>query len=343
MRTTDSHAGPGSRLPLRRASLSATSPRSRMLAALALVGAAALTVGCASQLAAPGAPTPSESTARAIGAEPVPIETTQLEAMGFFEEVSERGYAVRWAADPETGEYGESIVVVLGGSGGGGSCIPQPQAALLDGGSAPSIVVPFDPIDPEMMCTMDFRLHGWELALPEALDIEATVPVTLVGMQGEDAETELELTASDLFVPGGGADPQPSEVDEAPQAAVPATPFDAARLPQAQSVVEGATALDVWWIEPGSSIAVVMSGSGTEACVPQPVGAAAAGPGAIEVAFAPAVGDTCTDDLVAYGWQLDLPSAISATLPVQVTVTGTSDAGPAVERTLEPGDVLELP
>lgn len=320
--------------------LRASSPRSRMLAVVALAGAAALTVGCAGQPDAPGAPTSSGAApASGPGADPVVIEGQQLEAMGLFDEVSEQGYAVRW------GDPGASIVVVVGGSGGGGDCIPQPHAAELDP-SGPAIAVHFDGPDPEVMCTMDYRLHGWELGLAGPIDAEAPVPVTLTNLQGDETVIEVELGPDDLFTAGqadgSGADPQPSEVDDATGAAPP-TPIEVAQLPEAAAFQQGGTGLEVWWLEPGRTLAVVLSGSGTEACVPQPIGATAAGVGAIEVAFEPAPGMTCTDDLQVYGWQLTLETAISATLPITVRVSGASDAGAVEERTLERGDVLELP
>ncbi|WP_413316610.1 hypothetical protein AA0Z99_08210 [Agrococcus sp. 1P02AA] len=339
MRTTDSPAAPEARPLRRRASLTPASTRSRMLAALALAGAAALTVGCAGQPAAPGAPTPTDAMVASVpGADPVPIDDARLEEAGLMDEVSEQGYALRWS------EPGASIAVFVGGSGSGGGCIPQPSDASLEQGE-PRILVAFESIDPAVSCTMDFRLHGWELGLADTIDDSRAVPVRLMGLQGDDDVIETELAPEQVLGDGdaNGADPQPSEVDDAPRATVSPTPFDASGLPQAQSIVEGASALDVWWIEPGRTLAVVMSGSGTEACVPQPIDARAAGPGAIDIAFAPAAGDTCTDDLVVYGWQLELPSAVTATLPVQVTLSGTSDAGETVQRTLDPGDVLELP
>lgn len=308
--------------------------RSRMLVAVALAGAAALLAGCG---AAGDPAAPPQPSAGATGADPVPIDDERLQTAGLFDEVGAEGYAVRWA------EPGESIAVFLGGSGGGGGCIPQPHAAESDGGGA--VTVAFDPPDPAMMCTADFTLHGWELALPGAVDPAQTLPVQLVNLQGDDETIEVELGPDDVLGAASGegpsADPQPSEIPGSGETPEPA-PIPEAQLPADLGILQGPTQLAVQWIEPGRSIAVLHGNSGTEACVPQPTGAKATGPGTIEVAFEPVEAGTCTDDLRLYGWQLTLPEAVSATLPVTVTVTGVTDAGPSAEVTLEPDDVLEL-
>lgn len=338
--------GPGARsldvgpraLGTSRRSLSTT--RSRMLVAVALAGAAALLAGCG---AAGDPAAPPQPSAGATGADPVPIDDERLQTAGLFDEVSAEGYAVRWA------EPGESIAVFLGGSGGGGGCIPQPHAAESDGDGA--VTVAFDPPDPAIVCTADFTLHGWELGLPSAVVAAQTLPVRLVNLQGGDETIEVELGPDDVLGAGGeepSADPQPSEIPDAGETPEPA-PIPDAQLLADPGILQGRSQLTVQWIEPGRSLAVLLGGSGTEACVPQPIGATSTGPGTIEVAFEPVVADACTDDLVIYGWQLTLPEAVSATLPLAVTVTGVSDAspsgeaGPAVEVALEPDDVLELP
>jgi hypothetical protein len=313
----------------RPARASTTGTGRRMLAAVALAGAATLLVACATD---PGS-APTSPPFAVPGADPAPIDDAVLAASGLFEGLSEDAVEVRWM------EPGESIAVVLGGSGAGGECIAQPHAAGLDT-TDDSIVVRFDPPNPEAMCTMDFRLHGWELALAEPIDASRTVPVRLVNMSGAEETVELELGPDDLLVPET-ADPQPSEIPDAGATPAP-EPIPAAQLPRSATALPTAQQLQVQWLEPGVSLAVLLAGSGTEACVPQPIGAKSTGPGSVEVAFEPATGTSCTDDLVVYGWRIALPEAVSATLPVDVRVTGASDAGAFVDLTLEPGDVLEL-
>lgn len=309
-----------------------TTRRSRMLAVVALAGAAALVAGCTSGGTDPGATTTPGVTP---GAEPVPLDDTRLPGLDIFDGSEESAIAVRWATP------GESLAIIVGGSGAGGECIPQPQGAGLDP-SGPTVTVRFDPPNPEAMCTMDFRLHGWELVLPEPIDPSAVVPVELVNTSGAEETIEVELGPDDLLDAGATADPQPSEIPDAGETPAP-EPIPAAQLPDAATVMGAAEEVQVHWIDRGSSLAVVLTGSGTAACVPQPVDAVSTGPGTIEVAFEPAAGTTCTDDLVFYGWRITLPEAVSATLPVQVRVTGASDAGPFVDLTLEPDEVLELP
>lgn len=306
--------------------------RSRMLAVVALAGAATLLAGC-SQPSDPASTTapPSPSTT-ATGADPVTLDEAQLSESGLFDEVSANGAALRWL------EPGESIAVVVGGSGGGGECIPQPHPAELEP-SAPSITVHFDPPNPEVACTRDFVLHGWRLDLAQPIDADGIVPVQFMNLQGTDDVMDLRLGPDDTLL-SGPADPQPSEIPDS--GAVPApTPIPSAQLPDAALLAADDSPLTVHWIEPGRSLAVLLAGSGTTACVPQPVGAAPTGPGSIEVTFEPAESDACNGEAVVYGWQVTLPAAVSATLPVEVTVRGAVEG--SVEVTLEPDDVLELP
>ena len=310
--------------------------RSRMLAAAALAGAAALMAGCAA--GGPAAPSQPASPPTAVtGDDPVPITDARLQAPGLFDEVSAEGHAVRWVTP------GESIAIFIGGSGGGGGCIPQPHAAELEGDGA--ITVPFDPPDPAMACTADFTLHGWELALAEPIDADRPVPVRLVNLAGDDETTEVELGPDDVLETGATADPQPSEVPDSGSAPEP-EPIPAAQLPDdPMSIVDirQDPPVAVQWLEPGVSLAVLLGGSGSEHCVPQPIGATSTGPGTIEVAFEYPVGDMdCSGDLQLYGWQITLPEAVSATLPVEVTVTGAAAEGATGTFTVEPDDVLEL-
>lgn len=306
--------------------------RSRMLAAVALTGAATLLVACAADDAPQG---PGSPPVAITGADPVPIDDAVLAASGLLSGLDEAAIDVRWLTP------GESIAVVVGGSGSGGECIPQPHAAGLEP-DAPSIVVRFDPPNPDTMCTMDFRLHGWELALAEPIDASQTVPVRLANVSGSDEIIELTLGPDDLLV-SETADPQPSEIADQGEAPAPA-PIPSDQLGErANLMMAGSEPVSALWIEPGRTLAVLLGASGTSACVPTPVGAASSGPGTIEVAFEPAAGTTCTDDFVVYGWQFTLPEAVSATLPVDIRVTGTSDAGPFVDISVAPDDVLELP
>lgn len=310
--------------------------RSRMLAAVALAGAAALLAGCA--VAGPGASQPPSDPPPAItGGEPLPLDEALLQSAGLFDAVADAGQVVRWL------EPGESIAVIIGGSGAGGECIPQPHAAGLEP-NAPSIVVRFDPPNPEVMCTMDFRLHGWELTLPQPIDADQPVPVRLANLQGDDGIVELELGPDDVLTaePGGSADPQPSEIPGVSDAPDPEAIPDA-QLPELTAVIDPAQepAVAVRWIEPGVSLAVMLGGSGSEACVPQPVGAVSTGPGTIDVAFEAPSGDRdCSADLRLYGWRFMLAEAVSATLPVEVTVSGV---GGTAQVTVGPDDVLDAP
>lgn len=299
-----------------------------MLVAIALAGSAALLAGCGVESDPGNPPVPSTIP----GAEPVPLDDAVLAASGLFEGMSESAMEVRWASP------GESVAVIVGGSGSGGECIPQPHTAELDP-DVPEIIVRYDPPNPETMCTMDYRLHGWELALAEPVDASGIVPVQLVDADS-GAIMHMELGPDDLLV-SETADPQPSVIPDTGEAPAP-EPIPAAQLPDPATVAAAAQQLQVHWIEPGASLAVVLAGSGTEACVPQPIGAVSTGPGSIEVTFEPAAGTTCTDDLVIHGWRISLPEAVSATLPVDVRVTGASDAGTSVDLTLEPDDVLAV-
>lgn len=305
--------------------------RSRMLAVVALAGAAALVTAC-SQSSDPGSTTAPPSPPAAVsGADPVPLDAAQLAASGLFDEVSANGVALRWL------EPGASIAVVVGGSGAGGECIPQPHPAELDP-SAPSITVHFDPPNPEVMCTRDFVLHGWQLDLAQPIDADGVVPVQFVNLQGNDDVMDLRLGPDDLLA-SDSADPQPSEIPDTD--AVPAPmPIPTEELPEELLADAPSDSVQVRWVEPGRSLAVMLLASSTPTCVPQPVGAAPTGPGSIEVTFEPAESTSCDGDANVYGWQITLPAAVSATLPVEVTVRGAVEQ--SVDVTLEPGDVLEL-
>lgn len=306
--------------------------RARMLAVVVLAGALALVTGC-SQPSDPGSTSaPPSPSAIVHGGDPVPLDDAQLAASGPFDEVSANGLALRWL------EPGASIAVVVGGSGGGGECIPQPHPAELDP-SEPSIVVHFDPPNPEVMCTRDFVLHGWQLDLAQPIDANGIVPVQFVNLQGDDDVVELRLGPDDTLT--SSADPQPSAIPDSGTVPDP-TPIPSEQLPEGLLADASSDSVQVRWVEPGRSLAVMLAAPGTATCVPQPVGAAPTGPASIEVTFEPAERTTCDGDAMVHGWRITLPAAVSSTLPVEVTVRGAA-AGAPVEVTLERGDVLELP
>jgi hypothetical protein len=97
----------------------------------------------------------------------------------------------------------------------------------------------------------------------------------------------------------------------------------------------------VQWIDPGVSLAVMVGGSGVEACVPQPTGARSTGPGTIEVDFGPLMhqGD-CSADLHVYGWEVPLGERVPVNPSVEVTVIGAEGDGTAATVSLSPDDVL---
>ncbi|MCR8671248.1 hypothetical protein [Agrococcus sp. HG114] len=308
--------------------------RAGMLAAAALTGAAALLTACASQA-------PMQSTAPTApggtGAAPVPIEGDRL-GPELFDRVSADGAAVLWA------EPGTTLAVVVGGSGGGGACIPQPHAAeLVDG----AVTIAFDPPDPAVACTADFRLHGWELGLPSEVDASAPLDVRLVDLRGDGETREVRIGPDDLLV-SPTADPQPSVVPgDTPAGGIAPTPIPAEQLPPMDAVIPPGTIpqVAVRWLEPGASLAVMVVGSGVApSCNATPVGAKPTGPGSIEVTFDPADPEQdCPADGVLYGWEMPLPERMSAELGVEVTVTGIVHDGSASVIPLGPGDVLERP
>jgi len=306
----------------------------RMLAAVALTGAATLLAACASPGTSPTAAPPQPSSTGAAGDAPVEITDEPLQAEGLFEAVSDDGYAVRWVL------AGESVAVVIGGSGGGGGCIPQPHAAELDEATG-SVVVRFDPPDPAVMCTADFTLHGWELGLPAPVDPNATLQVQLVNLRGEDETAEVEIGPDDIFVSGPTADPQPSLIPDPPTDGTGATPtpIPEAQLPEPDPMVQDAYAR---WIEPGRRLAVLLGGSGANQCVPTPIAAKTVGLAGIQVAFEFPSGDMdCSADYQLYGWEFELAEPVSGTLPVEVTVTGATAADSSIVLTLGPDDLLE--
>lgn len=315
------------------ASTTRTGRAGRFAALGALTATAALLAGCAS---GPGAPSQPTSPPVAIaGADPVPLGDALLRSAGLDERVSADGIAVLWL------EPGHSLAVVLGGSGAGGACIPQPGPAALDEPGA-SVVIRFEPPDPETMCTMDYVLHGWELALPSSADPERMRTVRLANAAGDDAVEERTIGPADVLV--ASADPAPSESPSEPVIVEP-TAIDPAALPPVEEAVDPMQdpPIAVHWIEPGRSLAVLLGASGTESCVPVPVVADVTGPGTVEVRFEPARAGECTADLRLYGWRFVLAEPMSATMPVEVSVAGVRAAGDAVTIPLPPDDVIQVP
>ncbi len=310
----------------------------RALAAAALTGVAALLAACTAQPAAPsGSPSAPDAPPSATGTAPVPIEDDRLNDSYLFDRVSSEGVVVAWA------EPGETLAVIIGGSGGGGGCIPQPQPLELDE-AEPAATIRFDPPDPAMMCTADFRLHGSELALPSAIELDQVLQVSLVNLQGNDEVLELQVGPDDMLESGPTADPQPSQIPDpsAPGAGSPA-PIDESLLPFAEDAVDPRDdpPVRVQWMQPGSSLAVLLGGSGVADCVPTPVRATVTGPGSIEVQFEPPAGDRdCSADLRLYGWELLLDEPVTSTLPVEVTVTGAGSEGASATLTVQPDDVF---
>ena len=301
--------------------------------AVALAAAAAMLSACATT----GPAESADPTAPAApAAAPVPLAPEQLQSPGLFERVSAERAVVLWATP------GESLAVVIGGSGGGGDCIPQPQAARLE---RDTVTVAFDPPDPAVMCTADFTLHGWELALPEGADAGAeTLEVDLHDLNGDGGTTTVTVGPDDLLV-SPTADPQPSIVPgEPPAGSAMPTPIPESQLPPLDEAVPPGTLpqVAVRWIQPGSSLAVMVVGSYVAPdCNATPVGAWSTGPGTIEVAFDYPDGDRdCPADGYLYGWSFTLPEPVSVTAGVEVTVTGTMHDGRAAVITIGPEDVL---
>ena len=137
------------------------------------------------------------------------------------------------------------------------------------------------------------------------------------------------------------ADPQPSAIPDS-GTVPPPTPIPSEQLPEGVLADAASDPVQVWWIEPGRSLAVMLTAPSPSSCAPQPVGAAPTGPGSIEVTFEPAQSTTCNGNATVYGWHITLPAAVSSTLPVEVTVRGAVEGAP-IAATLERSDVLDLP
>ncbi|QCR19832.1 hypothetical protein [Agrococcus sp. SGAir0287] len=151
------------------------------------------------------------------------------------------------------------------------------------------------------------------------------------------AAAGLALTAacSSTTSPGASGDPtdeptsstSPSPIDSAPPAAGDPTPIpdDDPRLSDAMG---SQTFPIVEWAEEGTTIAVLVGGSGSAACVPSPVGATVESATAITVEFTPPDGDMmCTADFRVYGWEIPLTGEVDATQTIEVTVDGLTEQG----------------
>lgn len=155
------------------------------------------------------------------------------------------------------------------------------------------------------------------------------------------AAAGLALTAacSSTTSPGASGEPTdepassttPSPIDSAPPAAGDPTPIpdDDPRLSEAMG---SPTLPVVEWAEAGTTLTVMLGGSGSSACVPTPVGATVEGDTAITVEFVPPSGEpVCTADFRIYGWEIPVAEGVDATQTVEVTVRGLQeDAEPTV-------------
>lgn len=149
------------------------------------------------------------------------------------------------------------------------------------------------------------------------------------------AAAALALTAacSSTTSPGASGEPSdeptsttsPSPIDADPPAAGDPTPIpdDDPRLSDAM----GAPSFPVVeWAESGTTLTVMIGGSGSAACVPEAVGATVEGDTAITVAFAPPTGELmCTADFRVYGWEFPLTEGVDASQTVEITVTGLQE------------------
>lgn len=151
------------------------------------------------------------------------------------------------------------------------------------------------------------------------------------------AAAGLALTAacSSTTSPGASDEPidepttstSPSPIDSAPPAAGDPTPIpdDDPRLSDAMG---SQTFPIVEWAEEGTTLTVMVGGSGSSVCVAAPVGATVESETAITVEFTPPAGDMmCTADFRVYGWELPLDGDVDATQTIDVTVNGLQEGG----------------
>ncbi|MFC7432542.1 MULTISPECIES: hypothetical protein [unclassified Agrococcus] len=149
------------------------------------------------------------------------------------------------------------------------------------------------------------------------------------------AATALACTAacSTTTSPGASGEPSdepttsasPSPIDSAPPAAGDPTPIpdDDPRLSDA---IGSQTFPIVEWAEEGTVLTVMVGGSGSSACVAAPIGATVESETAIDVEFAPPLGEVmCTADFRVYGWEFPLSGEVDATQTIEVTVAGLQE------------------
>ena len=155
------------------------------------------------------------------------------------------------------------------------------------------------------------------LALLAAAGLALTAACSTTTSPGTSGEPTEEPTSSS----------SPSPIDSAPPAAGDPTPIpdDDPRLSDAMG---SQTFPIVEWVEEGTTIAVLVGGSGSSACVPAPVGATVEGETAVTVEFTPPTGDMmCTADFRVYGWEFPLTGEVDASQTIEVTVEGLTEQG----------------
>lgn len=151
------------------------------------------------------------------------------------------------------------------------------------------------------------------------------------GGDGEPSETDGSATPSESAPPGDTAEPSETASPE------PSTPDAIEPLDDA---VVGAQPMGVGaaWIEPGETLAVFLTGSGTADCVAAPVSATASDATTIEIErddIDPM--QACTMDLVQYGWSVPIADEVDATQEVTVRI-GQDEPEEVV---VGPDDVIE--
>ncbi|GAA2174193.1 hypothetical protein GCM10009846_19210 [Agrococcus versicolor] len=142
--------------------------------------------------------------------------------------------------------------------------------------------------------------------------------------------------SSDEPSPEPSSTTSPSPIDADPPAAGDPTPIpdDDPRLSDAMG---SQTFPIVEWAEEGTTLTVMIGGSGSAACVPAPVGATVESESAITVEFTPPTGDLmCTADFRVYGWEFPLDGEVDATQGIDVTVEGMQEQGDPVVVPLAP-------
>ena len=134
---------------------------------------------------APSAPAPSATAPTGGSLEIDEMDDDRL-ALIDLDAVAAGDALVLWV------ERGDEVGIVLGGSGSA-ACVPQPVSATMTG--ATTLAVEFESNDdPNLMCTADFRLWGWEIDIDDLGD-DATLTVEVTGVG--DAPITVELGPDD--------------------------------------------------------------------------------------------------------------------------------------------------